>query len=336
MSPNCRPFGRGVARIGLGLAVAALVALTPAALFAEVKVEKVPCLNLPNCLRLSNGQVEVVVTTDIGPRIVRYAFIGGENILAEMPGKPGATQWQGWGGHRLWIAPEGMPRSYGPDNSPIRHEAVGTRGVRLTQATEPGTGIEKEMVVTLDDTGPGVTVLHRLTNRGKSPFELAPWALTIMNGGGTAIVPQEPYKKHEDALLPARALVLWHYTDLSDSRFKIGPKFIRLSTNVEMKEPQKIGVMNKAGWAAYARQGTVFVKRYPFQDGAAYPDYGCNTEVYTAANFIEVETLGPLTTLATGASAEHTERWSLHKDVTVGASEAEVEKTVSGLVTQVK
>ena len=44
-----------------------------------VKVENVPCLNLPNCLRLSNGQVEVVVTTDIGPRIVRYAFIGGEN-----------------------------------------------------------------------------------------------------------------------------------------------------------------------------------------------------------------------------------------------------------------
>jgi hypothetical protein len=322
--------------IGCGLAVAALALLTPVALRAEVKVEKVSCLNLPNCLKLSNGQVEVVVTTDIGPRIIRYAFIGGENILGEIGGKPGSTEWQPWGGHRVWIAPEGQPKSYGVDNSPIKHEMVGTRGIRLMQPVEPGTGIEKELVVTLDETSSGVTVLHRLTNRNKTAFELAPWALTIMNGGGAAIVPQEPYKKHEDALLPARALVLWHYTDLSDKRFAIGPKYIRLKTDAAMSEPQKVGVMNKAGWAAYARQGTVFVKRYPWKEGAAYPDYGCNTEVYTSATFIEVETLGPLTSLAPGAAAEHTERWSLHKGVTVGESEADLDKVIPALVSQVR
>jgi hypothetical protein len=322
--------------VGFGLAVAVLPVLTPAVVGAEVKVEKVSCLNLSNCLRLSNGQVEVVVTTDIGPRIIRYAFIGGENILGEIGGKPGAAEWQAWGGHRVWIAPEGQPRSYGLDNSPIRHEAVGKNGIRLTQPVEPGSGIEKEMVVTLDETGSGVTVLHRLTNRGRAAFELAPWALTIMNGGGTAILPQEPYKTHEAALLPARALVLWHYSDLSDPRFKIGPKFIRLSTDASMKEPQKIGVMNKAGWAAYARKGTVFVKRYPWSDKGVYPDYGCNTEVYTSEMFIEVETLGPLTTLAVGKTAEHTERWSLHKDVTLGTTEADVEKAIPALVASVK
>ena len=62
----------------------------------------------------------------------------------------------------------------------------------------------------------------------------------------------------------------------------------------------------------------MFVKRYAWKDNGAYPDYGCNTEVYTAAAFIEVETLGPLTTLAPGATAEHTERWSLHKGITLG------------------
>lgn len=324
---------RSVLRV---LAVAACAAPLPTFVHAEVKVEKVSCLNLPNCLKLSNGQVEIVVTTDVGPRVIRYALVGGENILGELGGKPGAAQWQAWGGHRLWIAPEGEPRSYGPDNSPIRHEMIGNRGVRLTQPVEPASGIEKEMVVTLDETGSGVTIVHRLINRGKAPFELAPWALTIMNGGGTAIVPQEPYRKHEEALLPARALVLWHYTDLSDPRFKIGPKLIRLSTEASMREPQKVGVMNKAGWAAYARQGTVFVKRYAWKEGAAYPDYGCNTEVYTAASFIEVETLGPLATLAPGGAAEHTERWSLHGGVTLGTTEADIEKAVVPLVAQVK
>jgi hypothetical protein len=322
--------------IGYGLAAAAAVCLTPALLRAEVKVEKVSCLNLSNCLKLSNGEIEIVVTTDVGPRVIRYAFVGGENIFAEIGGKPGVKEWQTWGGHRLWIGPEGQPRSYGPDNTPIAHAAAGPRGIRLTQPVEAGTGIEKEIVITLDETGSGVTVLHRLTNRGKAPFELAPWALTIMNGGGTAIVPQEPYKTHDEALLPARALVLWHYSDLSDSRFSIGPKYIRLSTNDKMKEPQKIGIMNKKGWAAYARQGTVFIKRYPWKESGRYPDYGCNTEVYTAAEFIEVETLGPLTTLAPGATAEHTERWSLHKGVTLGATEADVDKTIPALVSLVK
>ena len=123
-------------------------------------MEKVSCLSLPNCLKLTNGQVEVVVTTDIGPRIIRYGFVGGENILGELGGSlEKKTEWQAWGGHRLWIAPEGQPRSYGPDNTPIAHEPVRTRGIRLTQPVEAGTGIEKEMVVTLDDTGSGVTVL---------------------------------------------------------------------------------------------------------------------------------------------------------------------------------
>ncbi len=51
-----------------------------------VSVEKVTCVKMPNCYKLSNGQAEVVVTTDIGPRVMRYALVGGENILGEVPG----------------------------------------------------------------------------------------------------------------------------------------------------------------------------------------------------------------------------------------------------------
>src|SRR6266511_4651945 len=71
--------------------------------------------------------------------------------------------------------------------------------IRLEQPVEPGTGIQKAMVVTLDASGTGVTVRHTLTNRGQKPFELAPWALTVMNPGGTAIIPQEPYASHDTA-----------------------------------------------------------------------------------------------------------------------------------------
>jgi hypothetical protein len=290
-----------------------------------VSIQQVTCINLPNCYKLANGQVEVVVTTDIGPRVVRYGFVGGENILGELPGSTAATDkntWQSWGGHRLWIAPEGQPKSYGPDNSPIAHTVTGGT-IRLEQPVEPGTHIQKIIEVTLDATGTGVTLRHTLTNRGQKPFELAPWALTVMNPGGTAIIPQEPYASHDTALLPARPIVLWHYTDLADARFRIGPKFIRLSTDAGKEPPQKIGVGNKQGWVAYARNGLLFLKKTSYQDGKSYPDFGCNFEVYTAGNFMEVESLGYLQTLAPGQSAQHVEHWMLARDVTIGPTDTE-------------
>ena len=69
-----------------------------------------------------------------------------------------------------------------------------------------GRRVFKEMTVTLDEQGTGVTVLHRLANRGLWDVDVSPWALTIMNGGGEVILPQEPCRSHDDYLLPARPM----------------------------------------------------------------------------------------------------------------------------------
>ncbi|HAH87286.1 MAG TPA: hypothetical protein DCL60_07935, partial [Armatimonadetes bacterium] len=122
-----------------------------------VKVERVQYFNQPNCYMLSNGTVDVIVTTDIGPRVIAYRFTGGENILAEIgPEVVNHTKlgdWHPWGGHRLWHAPESNPRSYAPDNSPIEFEIVDNNSIRLMQPVEAGTGIEKEIFVKLDEDG---------------------------------------------------------------------------------------------------------------------------------------------------------------------------------------
>ena len=311
----------GIERVVVAVLLAVAGCADPAR--AQVKVEKVTCLRQPNCYRLANDSVEVVVTTDVGPRIIRYAFIGQENMLGEIPDDVVKTElgtWKPWGGHRLWTAPEAMPRSYSPDNDRVAHTLEGNT-IRLVQPIEPKTGIQKELTVTLDPQGSGVTVAHRLINKGVWDVELAPWALTIMNGGGEVIIPQEPYRSHDEHLLPARPLALWYYTDLSDPRWTIGKKYIRLRTNAQMKEPQKIGVGNRQGWAAYLRKRTLFLKRFAWVEDANYPDFGSNTETYTAGNFIELETLGPLARLAPNGSADHTERWFLFGNVDAGESE---------------
>jgi len=298
-------------------------------------LEKVPYLGLPNCFRLSNGTAEVVVASDVGPRVLRYALAGGENILGEHPDAAVGTEWgtfKPYGGHRLWTAPEASPRSYSPDNDPVAAEPDGPLGVRLLQEADPRTGVRKEMIVSLDPAGAGVRVTHRLSNEGVWPLELAPWALTIMRPGGEVVIPQEPYGPHPDYLLPARPLVLWHYTDLSDSRLTLGKKFIRLRVDEGRAEPQKVGLLNKQGWAAYAAGADLFVKRYGHEEGAAYPDYGCNTEVFTAGPFVEIESLGPLSRLEPGAAVEHVERWDLYGGVSLGEGEEGIEAAVGPLV----
>ena len=289
-------------------------------------MEKVSYLGQPNCYRLANSAVELIVTTDMGPRIVRYGFGGAENMLGEVPEAAIATElgaWRPLGGHRLWAAPEQKPRSYAPDNDPVEFEIEGDHQIHLRAPVEAATGLQKELTVALDAEGTRVTIRHRITNKNLWGVTLAPWALTIMNGGGEVILPQEEYRSWDEYLLPARPLVLWHYTDLTDPRFSLGARFIRLKTDAARDSPQKLGVLNKQGWAGYRREGTLFIKTVAYREGATYPDYNSNTETYTAGTFIELETLAHLQHLEPGEAAEHTEEWSLFQGVTTGGEDDE-------------
>lgn len=296
-------------------------------------MEKIAYLGLPNCYRLANQTVELIVTTDVGPRILHYSYTGQESLLGEakeMIVQTELGEWRAWGGHRLWAAPEALPRTYAPDSHPLAFEFSGENSIRLTPPIETATGLQKEMTVTLVESGTEIRITHRLTNRGLWAIEIAAWALTIMNGrdGGEVILPQEPYISWAERLLPARPMVLWHYTDLSDPRWKIGPKFIRLRADANMSDPQKLGIANKQGWAAFHRKDTLFVKSVPYLPDATYPDYGCNTETYTAGEFIELETLSPLCRLEPGAGIEHIERWHLFRDIILCGDDMELDRAL--------
>ena len=281
-------------------------------------MEKIQYKSLSNCIRLTNSEIDVVVTIEVGPRIIFYGFVGGENILGEhfdLKNETALGEFKPYGGHRLWIAPENMPNSYAPDNSPIEYEYDEQKNsIRLVQPIETTTKTQKEMTVTLDECGSGVAVQHKITNCGDAEIELAGWALTIMRSGGEVSIPNEPFLPYgKGTLLPVRNLTVWSYTDFSDSRWTFDREFVRLRVDENKKEPQKIGVLNKQGWAKYVSGELEFVKHFGFVEGAIYPDMNSNTELYTAGSFVEIESLAPLTNLTPGASTEHIEHWQLQK-----------------------
>ncbi|MEP6947639.1 MAG: hypothetical protein ABI863_00130 [Ginsengibacter sp.] len=295
--------------------------------------EKINYGGWPNCIRLYNDEIELIVTTDVGTRIIRFGFINKQNFFylsAEDSGATGGKDWRIYGGHRLWLAPEGMPFSYYPDNEPVGY-TYNDGTLKLTQAIESTSGIVKEIEITLSVHKNEVTVLHRLINQGILDIELSPWALSVMAPGGRAIIPQEPHGEGNDYLLPARSLALWQYTKMNDPRWIWGEKYIQAKQDPTKSKEQKIGMMNKQGWNAYALNGEVFINQFAFDPVAVYPDFGCNNEVYINGNFLEIETLGPLTKIASGGIVEHTEYWSLFK-AEAGESEESIDKNILPVV----
>src|SRR5580698_11119229 len=117
----------------------------------EIEMQRIDYGGWPNCYRLANDVMKLIVTTDVGPRIVHCGFIGADNEFKEYPdelGKTGGEDWRIYGGHRLWHAPEDKARTYFPDNSPVKLEHR-DGAVHLLQAVETTTGLQKEVEVRL-------------------------------------------------------------------------------------------------------------------------------------------------------------------------------------------
>ncbi|HUU11217.1 MAG TPA: hypothetical protein VM431_11865 [Phycisphaerae bacterium] len=285
-------------------------------------------------VRLANDRIELIATLDVGPRIIHLAVPGGKNVMknyTEMLGKSGEREWMIRGGHRLWIAPEHPVKSYLPDNGPVTVRKLPKGGIRLVPQPETPNGIQKEIDVFLARSKAHVRLVHRIRNIGRKAVELAPWALSVMAPGGTAVIGLPPRGSHPRDLLPNQHVVLWPYTDLGDARLAMGTRSILLRHRSRSR-PQKIGLSNPEGWAAYAVHGCLFVKRFAFDPGAAYPDTGCNTELFTNSDMLEVESLGPLVALGAGKKVEHVEDWYLFPNVPPISDEADVDRHVRPLL----
>lgn len=309
----------------------AVVLLTVASgAVGEVAMERVAYGGWENCLKLSNGTVELIATADVGPRIIRFGFVGQANEFKENPGDLGQTgggKWRAYGGHRLWHAPENQPRTYAPDNGPVATD-YRDGSLILTQEVEPTTGIRKQMEIRLSPTGSRVEVTHILTNENLWDVTLAPWALTVMDAGGVLIIPQEPYGPHPQNLLPVRPVILWAYSNMADPRWTWGEQVVLLRQDPKATSPAKAGFGNRQGWMAYARNGHLFVKRFGYDIGADYPDMGSNCETFTNKDMLEAETLGPLITLGPGEGVAHFETWDLLDNVPAISDEATAVKEV--------
>jgi len=281
---------------------------------------------------IENRFLRLEYLAQAGPRLVRLFLAGShENLFVELPKFVIETPYGDFyfrGGHRLWHSPEAMPRTYIPDNEGLVVEELAD-GVRLSQPVEAGTGIKKTLEVHLHDSRPALTVHHALTNQGLWPVELSIWAITQFTLGGVVILPQQQGPLDATGLLSNRKLVLWPYTRWHDPRLHLDEPAILIDTRREgipPTQPCKVGYCNPHEWIAYWRKGVLFVKHAISVPEAQYPDGGCNNECYCNNQFVELESLGPLTRLEPGESVEHTEEWELFNSLDVPVISDEIRR----------
>ncbi len=267
---------------------------------------------------LENEYIHLEYLTTAGPRIVRLSYRGSPNLLADVHDILWNTphgEYSLLGGHRLWISPEVPEKTNIPDKSGVQAREC-TDGVELNGASEPGSGVRKIVRIELDAEHPIVRLTHTIVNENPVPITIAPWAITMFRQGGTVILPQPIGNADPHGLLSNRIVVLWPYTRISDSRLILRDDFILLQA-ISSLPPIKLGYYNTAGWLAYWLEGILFRKTLDIHTGATYPDSGCNTETYCNDRFVELESLGPLATIAPGATTQLSETWELYPNLDV-------------------
>ena len=265
---------------------------------------------------LKNDFLQLEYLTD-ALRIMGLTPTGKPNMLADISDRPPVPTPYGdfhfLGGHRLWHAPEDMPRTYVPDRD-VKITDVAD-GVVMDAQTESGTGIRKRIELRLAADKPALTLTHTLINEGMWAIELAPWTITQFRLGGTVILPLPVGNTDAAGLLHNRQFSLWPYASFHDPRLKLGDEFILFKADV--LPPFKIGYLSTHGWMAYWLAGTLFRKTFEMHAGATYPDNNCNAEMYCNHLFVELESLGPLTQLQPGAEVKHIETWEIFDNLDV-------------------
>lgn len=284
-----------------------------------VSATEITYKNFGKCVKLDNGTASIIVTVDIGPRIISYCLNGKENMLLEDVDREfqdgskelrdyfgGDKTWYIYGGHRLWSSPESYPHSYVPDNEPVDYTINGGEITLIPPATR--TGQQHKLVFRLADEGTEVELYHEVKNVSGSIVTLAPWALTVCAAGGVEVFPQSTA---DNGLLSNRRNVFWSYSDINDDRFFLSNKYGTLQQVKGEPTKFKIGINNEEGWAAVVNKGQIFLKNFIVNTDGEYPDFGCNFETFTNGIFLECESLGEIMPLKNGEALCLTEFWSL-------------------------
>jgi hypothetical protein len=283
---------------------------SPAALLTGVSVERISYHGWQDCYFIANGSVEAVIVPAIG-RVMQLRLQGEadgafwENrTLDGQLHDAASNDWLNFGGDKCWPAPQSAwPQHQGQDWPPPVAidarpvEAVASeRGVVLTSPIDSGYGIQVVRLVELDAVQPVMRIRTEYRKLSGAPVTVGIWTVTQMTEPERVCIQLHAASKFASGYV---RLLAAEPADL-----KIDGHLLSLSRHA--RQQVKVG----ADGSSMAWLGRNCVVRIDTEiRPGEYPDGGCVTEVYTNPDplqYVELETLGPLTTMNPGDRIEQT------------------------------
>ena len=265
---------------------------------------------------LRSETAEVTIVPEIG-RIMQFGFIGKPGIfwnapeLINQPADPARTEWQNFGGEKVWTAPEADWKYFssreswlppaGFDATPATLSETTATATTMTWPDDGKTGIRMTRKLTLADSTLTVTTTWKRLKPGPSPLSI--WTIVQLKNPEQCFIEKAP-----EAMLPPGII------QLSNSP---PPSLRELSWSYALTRDAKSGY--KVGTAgndmAWADSGTICHVRIAPSEGTIQPDAGSRVQIYTNADekpYVELETLGSLATIPVGTEISETTFYTLY------------------------
>jgi hypothetical protein len=275
-------------------------------------------------LRLRNEQVEVIVVPEVG-RVMSFRFHDGQNVFWEdgsLRGKRGdrtGREWVNFGGDKTWPAPEAEWKTHtkrekwmpppGFDGMPGRARRD-DRAIVLTSTIDPFYGIRTARRITLRGDDPIMVIETEYEKVSGAAMPVGIWVVTQFRDPVAVYVPVAAASRFPGGHFRFRDTP-WPQLTTVDGLIKV---------TRDPAASHKLGSdADRMLWVGTKEMCLVAMTRVA---GAEYPDRGASAEVYTNPDpktYVELETLGPLATLAPGQRIQETNTYTLLRRREAGA-----------------
>lgn len=271
-------------------------------------IKKINYAGWDDCVYLSNGVFEAVVSTQVGPRILRYSRVGGPNLFYLDQYAAGMTEelkvWRLYGGRTFDFMIDGK-KILQPENAPV--------GVRLEASSmhfDPmpmgDTGISKQISIRMCRRG-GLEIKQTLLNTSDAPIAVTAAATTNLIPGGVAALPADKgalRTPHEDA-------------DLRRTHF--GTELCLVNQDMVKGGEFALDFAARERWCGYFNLGYLFIITTPPEDTFG----NVNVSVAGTPERMSLTTYSSPVTLAPGESHTHTEVYNIFIEKATPVTEEE-------------
>ncbi|MCC6231197.1 MAG: hypothetical protein IT580_01035 [Verrucomicrobiales bacterium] len=248
-----------------------------------------------DAMRCLTPDCELVVGISAGPRILSLRSGSTPNLLYQDTTDFRVGAWRLHGGHRFTVGPEDAT-SYHPDNAPCTVDIdIEDGDQELRVAAPPGPdGLQRILNITAARDGAGFDLRHQLRNTGHQPWQGALWCITCVPPTGPVLAP-----------VPQQRLRFWPGSDPAPWSFTHGHLVLHPNGS-----RGKVGWHGEAAWLALLHPAaTLVIQGLDSSPREECIDEGCNAEIFTCADYRELETLGGRVGLAPGEETSHRQRW---------------------------